>query len=331
MTWLLRCAMAVVLVVGAIAAVVSYSHMQELADAAGEGWRSYLIPLSVDGLIVAAGMVLAVRRVMGLSGGPLAWGGLAVGVVASIAANMADARPEVTAVLVAGWAPVAFAWTFELIQQLRKLPALPDATDAPVTADRSASLPAQPSVPSRRPLSAPVTDRPGLRLTDWADAPEFGGLTDRPQQSGASRWQSPAPAPSTPANAASHRSNTQPEPVSSTRPGPRTEVPSSPVAAPGPRWVDGGAGPAPVTPKPSTWPPAGSGTPESTELHPRQSAANPPPSKRQGPQPTADQILEALDRHQGTIAELATTLQVSESSIYRAKRSRSNGHPVGAR
>jgi hypothetical protein len=109
-----------VVVVAVIAAVVSYSHMQQLADSAGEDWRSWLIPLSIDGLVVAASMVLLTRRRTGLPGGPLAWGALGAGVGASLAANMADARPEVTAVLVAGWPAVAFAVAFELLLQQRR-------------------------------------------------------------------------------------------------------------------------------------------------------------------------------------------------------------------
>ncbi|MGH3777973.1 MAG: DUF2637 domain-containing protein [Pseudonocardiaceae bacterium] len=109
-----------VVLVAVIAAVVSYSHMQQLAERAGEAWRSWLIPLSIDGLVVAASMVLLTRRRNGLPGGALAWTALGGGVLASLAANMADARPEVTAVLVAGWPAVAFAVAFELLLQQRR-------------------------------------------------------------------------------------------------------------------------------------------------------------------------------------------------------------------
>jgi hypothetical protein len=109
-----------VVVVAVIAAVVSYSHMQQLAASAGEDWRSWLIPLSIDGLVVAASMVLLTRRRNGLPGGLLAWGALGAGVVASLAANMADARPDVTAVLVAGWPAAAFTVAFELLLQQRR-------------------------------------------------------------------------------------------------------------------------------------------------------------------------------------------------------------------
>lgn len=365
MTWLLRLAMAVVVIVGAIAAVVSYSHMQELAVRAGEGWRSYLIPLTVDGLIIAAGMVLAVRRQMGLAGGVLAWGGLAVGVVASIAANMADARPETTAILVAGWAPVAFAWTFELIQQLRRLPASSGATDASGSAGLPAPPAPQPSVP------AGLTDPPGRP----AVAP--------------STW--PAPAPRTPANRASSPgadgspplpsrppAGTTDELVDKQRPGESDSANVHPKEArgngAGPTYKGGeGAGAStttthglglsqpgssspeqteprsetperphtaslgevledwpPVTPKPSTRPSTAPGSPQQTPSHPPDSSKS-PPSKRQGPPATTAQILEAIDSKPVgmTYAELAASLGVSESSLYRAKRSRTNGHPVG--
>jgi hypothetical protein len=143
-----------VVVVALIAAVVSYSHMAQLAYTAGEAWRSYLIPLSIDGLVVAASMVLVTRRRSGLPGSRLAWGALSAGVAASLAANMADARPEVTAVLVAGWPAVAFAVAFELLLQQRR--ADQSATVAAAAGARSAP----PQVPSATPPPATSTQAP---------------------------------------------------------------------------------------------------------------------------------------------------------------------------
>jgi hypothetical protein len=93
--------------------------MQQYVSNHGEGWRSWLIPVSVDGLVVAASMVLLTRRRADLPGGWLAWGALGGGVLASLVANMADARPEIDAVLFAGRAPVAFAVAFELLLRQR--------------------------------------------------------------------------------------------------------------------------------------------------------------------------------------------------------------------
>lgn len=156
-----------VVVVALIAAVVSYSHMQQLASTAGEHWRSWLIPLSIDGLVVAASMVLLTRRRTGLPGGPLAWGALGAGVVASLAANMADARPDLTAVLVAGWPAVAFAVAFELLLQQRRAedsaatqpqPAPPD--QAPAVAESYPPAPViAPVAANRRAAVSPIVAR----------------------------------------------------------------------------------------------------------------------------------------------------------------------------
>jgi len=104
-----------VLVVAAVAAVVSFAHMWTVADRAGEQWRAYLLPLSVDGLVVAASMVLLTRRRAGLPGGRLAWCALLGGVGASLAANIAAAEPTATARVVAAWPALAFAVAFELL------------------------------------------------------------------------------------------------------------------------------------------------------------------------------------------------------------------------
>ena len=77
-----RTTVAAVLLVAAVAAVVSYAHMQHVAHREGEAWRSFLLPLSVDGLIVAASIVLLSRRHAGLPGGVLPWGALLAGVAA---------------------------------------------------------------------------------------------------------------------------------------------------------------------------------------------------------------------------------------------------------
>jgi hypothetical protein len=128
---------AAVLAVGVVAAIVSYSHMVNLglSPQVGEGWRSWLIPISIDGLIVAASMVLVTRRRAGLPASRLAWGALGVGVTASLGANMADASGSVTSILYAGWAPVALAVGFELLLIQRRAAVAPTAVvEVPVPA-----------------------------------------------------------------------------------------------------------------------------------------------------------------------------------------------------
>lgn len=113
--WVRVCTVTAVVVVAGVAAVVSYAHMRHLAEQAGEAWRADILPLSVDGLLVAASLVLLVRRKAGRRAGVLPWVGLSLGVGASLAANIAAAQPTILGRVVAGWPPVAFAVSFELL------------------------------------------------------------------------------------------------------------------------------------------------------------------------------------------------------------------------
>lgn len=106
-----------VTVVAAVAAVVSFAHMHDLAVKAGEGWRAWLLPLAVDGLIIAASMTMLVRRRQGKSGGALAWSSLILGISASLAANMAAAAPSWEGRIVAAWPPIALLLAYELLMQ----------------------------------------------------------------------------------------------------------------------------------------------------------------------------------------------------------------------
>lgn len=79
----------IIAVVAAVAAIWSYSHIVDLAIAAGHGWRSYLLPVAIDGLLVAG--VRAVGRDRHY---PVAWIAIAVGVVGTVAGNVLAVRPE---------------------------------------------------------------------------------------------------------------------------------------------------------------------------------------------------------------------------------------------
>lgn len=118
-------AVVAVVVVSVVAAVVSYAHMRAVAHVAGEGWRAEILPLSVDGLLVAASLVLLLRRRAGRAAGGLVWTSMLLGVGASLAANVAAAEPTVLGRVVAAWPPLAFFLTFELlVQVLRERPAV---------------------------------------------------------------------------------------------------------------------------------------------------------------------------------------------------------------
>jgi hypothetical protein len=112
-----RVTTAAVVAVAAVAAIASYEHMRALGAVAGEGWRSWLLPISVDGLAVGASMTMLVRRRAGLRAGVLPWTALLLGLGASLAANVAAAEPTVVGRLVAAWPPVGLLLSYELLLQ----------------------------------------------------------------------------------------------------------------------------------------------------------------------------------------------------------------------
>jgi len=175
---------AAVLLVATVAAIVSFAHMREVAARAGEGWRAWLLPLSVDGLVVAASMVLLTRRRAGLPGGRLAWAALLGGVGASLAANIAAAEPTVTARAVAAWPALAFAVAFELLLQQRRVPAAglvaepvePVVEDPPnpdLVADQADEVGEPVTDPSRE--SVPEVDPLGIRTAELVNAARAEG------------------------------------------------------------------------------------------------------------------------------------------------------------
>jgi uncharacterized protein DUF2637 len=109
-----------VVAVAAVAAIASYDHQRLLAEMAGEGWRAWALPISVDGLVLAASMTMLVRRRAGLAAGGLAWTALLLGGAASVFANVAAADPTAVGRVVAAWPPVALLISYELLlQQVR--------------------------------------------------------------------------------------------------------------------------------------------------------------------------------------------------------------------
>jgi hypothetical protein len=115
--WVRRVTTTSVLAVAAVAALASYEHMRALAELSGEGWRAWLLPVSVDGLTVAASMTMLVRRRTGQRSGTLPWVALLLGLGASLAANVAAAEPTLVGRLVAAWPPVGLLLAYELLLQ----------------------------------------------------------------------------------------------------------------------------------------------------------------------------------------------------------------------
>ncbi|MFF8832296.1 DUF2637 domain-containing protein [Streptomyces sp. NPDC015131] len=100
-----------VLIQAVIAGALSFSHLHDLAQAAGQdGWKAWAYPVSVDLLLVAAW-----RRMRADAGNRDAWLWFAIALIASLGANVATAGmldmqnvPPWLRILVAGWPALAF-------------------------------------------------------------------------------------------------------------------------------------------------------------------------------------------------------------------------------
>ncbi|MFI1681753.1 DUF2637 domain-containing protein [Streptomyces sp. NPDC020607] len=100
-----------VLVQAVIAGALSFSHLHDLAEAAGQtGWQAWAYPVSVDLLLVAAW-----RRLRTARKDRAAWTWFVIALFASLGANIAtaglldlNAVPAWLRIVVAGWPALAF-------------------------------------------------------------------------------------------------------------------------------------------------------------------------------------------------------------------------------
>ncbi|MEV7078638.1 DUF2637 domain-containing protein [Streptomyces sp. NPDC093516] len=162
-----------VLVQAVIAGALSFAHLHDLAEAAGQtGWKAWAYPVSVDLLLVAAW-----RRLRTARRDRSAWTWFTIALFASLGANIATAGlldldhvPAWLRILVAGWPALAFLGGTLLVHS----PADPDVSAQAV------DEPAAPEVEMHR------TDEPTPDPAPAASVPE---LTPAP----------PKPAPGAPA------------------------------------------------------------------------------------------------------------------------------------
>ncbi|MEU9655021.1 DUF2637 domain-containing protein [Streptomyces chartreusis] len=149
-----------VLVQAVIAGALSFAHLHDLAEAAGQtGWKAWAYPVSVDLLLVAVWHRLRTER------SRLAWFWFLVALVASLGANIATAGlldlenvPAWLRILVAGWPALAFlGGTLLAHQPADSAPApAPEPSPPPVVAvDR-------PETPARAPEITTPEPAPAL-------------------------------------------------------------------------------------------------------------------------------------------------------------------------
>ncbi|MFF4508628.1 DUF2637 domain-containing protein [Streptomyces sp. NPDC001401] len=159
-----------VLVQAVISGALSFAHLHDLAQAAGQtGWKAWAYPVSVDLLMVAAWRRLRAQRSW------LAWCWFLIALVASLGANIATAGfldmndpPALLRLGVAGWPALAFLGG-TLLAHAPEPPV--DQTDAPSESAASDLDVERAPAPTSEPEPAAVTaavDPPALPAADPA-------------------------------------------------------------------------------------------------------------------------------------------------------------------
>ncbi|MCX4520001.1 DUF2637 domain-containing protein [Streptomyces anulatus] len=143
-----------VLVQAVIAGALSFAHLHDLAEAAGQdGWKAWAYPVSVDLLLVAAW-----RRMRTTADNRAAWAWFVIALAASLGANVATAGlldlgdvPAWLRILVAGWPALAFLGGTLLVHSPSAVP------EAPETEPVRAAAP--PVAPAPEPLPDVTVER----------------------------------------------------------------------------------------------------------------------------------------------------------------------------
>ena len=121
-------------VVAGIAGYASYWHQVAVASWAGERAEiAHIIPLSVDGMLVVASIVMVDDRQQGRKPRWSARIAFAVGTLATIAANVAGAHPTVLGRAVAAWPALALLLVVEMLSRKGKQIDGEVSMDAPVS------------------------------------------------------------------------------------------------------------------------------------------------------------------------------------------------------
>lgn len=161
-----------ILIQAVIAAAISFAHIHDIAEAAGQGgWKAWGYPVSVDLLMVMAWRQL--RTPGNTKAGPWLW--FVAALAASLSANVATAGvldmkhlPVALRVVIAGWPAVAFFGGTLLLHSRKASPAL--EAKPQTAAEEPATVP---DVPTPTP---PVREPVRPRLASYADAGRALGL-----------------------------------------------------------------------------------------------------------------------------------------------------------
>ncbi|MFF7367398.1 DUF2637 domain-containing protein [Streptomyces tricolor] len=158
-----------VLIQAVIAGALSFAHLHDLAEAAGQsGWKAWAYPVSVDLLLVAAW-----RRLRNARRDRSAWTWFVIALGASLGANIATAGlldlhqvPAWLRILVAGWPALAFLGGTLLVHSTAPTPAPAEPeTEKPAVPDvalQRADEPVPAPVPELAPAPEPAPVKPAV-------------------------------------------------------------------------------------------------------------------------------------------------------------------------
>ncbi|MFD7776607.1 DUF2637 domain-containing protein [Streptomyces sp. NPDC059753] len=168
-----------ILIQAVIAAALSFAHIHDIAEAAGQGgWKAWAYPVSVDLLMIAAWRRMR-SDIPAQRKGAWFWFGLAL--AASLAANIGTAGvldltnlPTPLRVIVGGWPAVAFLGG-TLLFHSRKTHAEPEPDEAP---DDEPQAPADepPAPPADEEIEPPANEPEKPVLVSYADAADALGV-----------------------------------------------------------------------------------------------------------------------------------------------------------
>jgi hypothetical protein len=200
--WVRVAARTAAAVVALVAGAASFEHIASVAVGAGERtWVGYSLPFAIDGLIVVGVAALIEDQRQGRRGRVSARLAVLVGVVATLAANVASADPTATARLVALAAPVSFLLSVEVLTRTgRKLStpddSQPDQRGEPAGGGRSATAPARATAgratPTRRRPNAAQRVRRAVEQTPHASAAEIAARLKVSERTVQRYWPRPA-------------------------------------------------------------------------------------------------------------------------------------------
>jgi Ca2+/Na+ antiporter len=145
-------------IVAIVAGAASFEHIASVAIGAGErAWVGYSLPFAIDGLIVVGVAALLEDQRQGRHRRLSARLAVLVGVIATLAANVASAEPSWTARLVALAAPVSFLLSVEVLTRTGHKLSTPDDT---ITGGRASGDPPASAAPARPRQRAASRSRP---------------------------------------------------------------------------------------------------------------------------------------------------------------------------